>query len=79
MKAFTEPLLSLAGFEEMTKTAEKSSGLISVTGCIDAQKSQMIYAFGGHRKNKLIVTFGEQKAKPSVFLPFMMLIKQESW
>ena len=38
MKAFTEPLLSLAGFEEMTKTAEKSSGLISVTGCIDAQK-----------------------------------------
>lgn len=63
MKAFTEPLLSLAGFEEMTKTAEKSSGLISVTGCIDAQKSQMIYAFGGHRKNKLIVTFGEQKAK----------------
>lgn len=23
----------------------------------------MIYAFGGHRKNKLIVTFGEQKAK----------------
>lgn len=53
----------LAGFEEMTKTAEKSSGLISVTGCIDAQKSQMIYAFGGHRKNKLIVTFGEQKAK----------------
>ena len=39
MKAFTEPLLSLAGFEEMTKTAEKSSGLISVTGCIDAQKS----------------------------------------
>lgn len=26
-------------------------------------KSQMIYAFGGHRKNKLIVTFGEQKAK----------------
>jgi transcription-repair coupling factor (superfamily II helicase) len=63
VKAFTEPLLSLAGFEEMTKTAEKSSGLISVTGCIDAQKSQMIYAFGGHRKNKLIVTFGEQKAK----------------
>lgn len=37
MKAFTEPLLSLAGFEEMTKTVEKSSGLISVTGCIDAQ------------------------------------------
>ena len=54
MKAFTEPLLSLAGFEEMTKTAEKSSGLISVTGCIDAQKSQMIYAFGGHRKTSLL-------------------------
>ena len=63
MKAFVEPLRSLAGFEEMTKTAESSSGLVSVTGCIDAQKSQMIYAFGGSRRNKLIVTFNEQKAK----------------
>ena len=29
---------------------------------LDVYKRQ-IYAFGGHRKNKLIVTFGEQKAK----------------
>lgn len=27
MKAFTEPLLSLAGFEEMTKTAENRPDL----------------------------------------------------
>ena len=63
MKAFTKPLFDLAGFDEMTKTAENNKGLISVTGCIDAQKPQMIYAFGGDKKNKLIVTFHEQKAK----------------
>ena len=63
MKAFTKPLFDLAGFDEMTKTAENNKGLISVTGCIDAQKPQMIFAFGGDKKNKLIVTFHEQKAK----------------
>ena len=63
MKAFVEPLLELSGFQEMTQTAEKTKGLISITGCIDAQKSHMIYSFDNGKKNKLIVTFNEQKAK----------------
>ena len=63
MKAFVEPLLELSGFQEMTQTAEKTKGLMSITGCIDAQKSHMIYSFDNGKKNKLIVTFNEQKAK----------------
>ena len=62
MRAFTEPLQELSGFEEMTQEAQKP-GLITITGCIDAQKSHMIYGIGNGRKNKVIVTFHEQKAK----------------
>ena len=62
MRAFTEPLHELSGFEEMTKEAQKT-GLITISGCIDAQKSHMIYGIGNGRKNKVIVTFHEQKAK----------------
>lgn len=64
MKAFVDPLKTLSGFDEMTNTADQQSGLISITGCIDAQKPHMIYAFAGQKKkNKIIVTFNEQRAK----------------
>ena len=63
MKTFVEPLRELTGFAEMTDTAEKQKGLISITGCIDAQKPHMIYAFGEKKRNKVIVTFNEIKAK----------------
>ncbi len=62
MRAFTEPLQELSGFEEMTREAQKA-GLITISGCIDAQKSHMIYGIGNDRRKKVIVTFHEQKAK----------------
>lgn len=62
MRAFVEPLEELSGFEEMKHNMQQE-GLISITGCIDAQKPHMIYGVGNGRKNKIIVTFHEQKAK----------------
>lgn len=62
MKAFTNPLLELQGFSEMITEAEKSKGLTTITGCIDAQKPHMMYGFGNGLKNKIIVTFNEQRA-----------------
>ena len=62
MRAFTEPLQELSGFEEMTRGAQ-NAGLITISGCIDAQKSHMIYGIGNDRRHKVIVTFHEQKAK----------------
>lgn len=62
MNTFVKPLQELSGFSEMLQNARQHTGLVSVTGCIDAQKPHLIYASGG-RKNKLIVTFHEQKAK----------------
>lgn len=63
MKAFLEPLRELSGFEEMIRVTSKQKGLATITGCIDAQKPHMIYACNNGRKNKVIVTFHEQKAK----------------
>ena len=63
MEAFVKPLEELSGYEEMMRAAKQGAGLVSVTGCIDAQKPHLIYALGRERKNRLIVTFQEQKAK----------------
>ena len=63
MKAFTEPLRELAGWEELFPAADKKTGLTSITGCLDSQKPHMIYAFGDRSKSRLIVTFHEQRAR----------------
>ena len=63
MKTFVEPLKSLGAFSDMLKLARKEKGLYSVTGCIDAQKPHMMYACSDGKKNTIIVTFHEQKAK----------------
>ena len=62
MKALIEPLQELSGYEDMTKAAMQP-GLVTISGCIDAQKPHMIYALGRAKKKRLIVTFHEQKAK----------------
>ena len=63
MRAFVEPLENLMGFSDMIKTAEKETGLYSVTGCIDAQKAHMMYAAFCNKRNKIIITFHEQRAR----------------
>lgn len=62
MRAFAEPLRGLGGYEDILK-AQNKPGLVTVTGCIDAQKPHMIYGLGMGRKNRLIVTFHEQRAR----------------
>lgn len=62
MRAFIEPLEELSGYEEMTRALQKP-GLVTVSGCTDAQKPHMIHALGRVRKNRIIVTFHEQRAK----------------
>ena len=62
MEVFLKPLKELSEYETLVKAAEKP-GLVSVTGCIDAQKPHLFYALGQNRKNRLIVTFQEQKAR----------------
>lgn len=63
MNAFLEPLQELNGFQELTRALETEKGLVTVSGCTDAQKPHMIYAVNNGRKNKIIVAFHEQRAK----------------
>lgn len=66
MRTFVEPLENLGGFSDFLKSAKKTKGLYSITGCIDAQKPHMMYSCSANsdgRKNSIIVTFHEQKAK----------------
>lgn len=62
MRAFVEPLRELSGYEDMVRAAGQP-GLVTVSGCIDAQKSHMIYALGAGRRNRVVVTFHEQRAR----------------
>ena len=61
MKTFLRPLQELSGYEDI-KRAMDTEGLVSVTGCMDAQKPHMMYALGTEKKKRIIVTFQEQKA-----------------
>ena len=63
MKAFVRPLEEWNCFSDIVTINKREKGLISVTGCIDAQKPHMIYALGQVKKNRIIVTFHEQRAK----------------
>ena len=69
MKSFTAPLQELQGFLETKKALEKAAGPIQLSGCIDAVKPHMIHSFDvihsidGGKRNRIIVTFHEQKAK----------------
>lgn len=62
MEAFVKPLRELGGYEDMVRATQKA-GLVTVSGCIDAQKPHFIYALAGGRKKRIVVTFQEQKAK----------------
>ncbi len=63
MKAFLEPVAELEELQEAKKSVKNSCGVVQISGCIDAQKSHMVYAVSDGFKNKIIVTFSEQKAR----------------
>ena len=63
MIAFTKPVQDLQSYERLRGILEETSGVIQVSGCIDAVKPHVIYNCGNDYKHRIIVTFHEQKAK----------------
>ena len=63
MKTFTQPMQGLKEFEDLEAALPKLSGVIQISGCIDAAKPHMMYSIGNGSGNRIIVTFQEQKAK----------------
>lgn len=63
MRTFTEPLQGLKEMEDLEAKLPKLSGVLQVSGCIDAVKPHMMYGINNGSGNRIIVTFHEQKAK----------------
>lgn len=63
MKTFLQPVQELEDLQRALARLKKEHGVVQLSGCMDAQKSHMIFAAGDGFRNKIIVTFSEQKAR----------------
>ncbi len=63
MKVFKAPLTELAEFETVQKRCRKETGIFQFAGCVNSQKTHMMYALGDGVDVKLIAVSGEMKAK----------------
>ena len=59
MQALLTPLYELAEYDQMKKELRAGNGIVSVSGCVDAQKWHMAYGLGDGYKFKIIATFSE--------------------
>ena len=63
MQALTVPLKELAEFEELCKKRMKDVGMIRICGCVNSQKTHMMYALSDGPKIKVIACSSESKAR----------------
>ena len=63
MEALTGPLHELAEFEEIWKQREKEPGMLQISGCVNSQKTHLMYALGDGCDYKVIACSSESKAK----------------
>ena len=63
MRAFLEPLRSMEEISRLEAQLNKEPGIRMISGCIDSQKPHLMYGIGNDFKNKIIVTFNEQRAR----------------
>ena len=63
MEALTRPLHELAEFEEIWKQREKEPGMLQISGCVNSQKTHLMYALGDGFSYKIIVFSSEEKAQ----------------
>ena len=63
MNTFYEPLTELETFVQIKEKLKKEERLTLVTGCVESQKTHLIYGLGHDWPVKLILTYNELKAK----------------
>ncbi|HJD02712.1 MAG TPA: transcription-repair coupling factor [Candidatus Mediterraneibacter excrementavium] len=63
MKALLAPLEELADYLEIRRERDKGSGLIRITGCVNSQKTHLMYALGDGCEYRVIVFSSEEKAR----------------
>ena len=63
MQAFLAPLTELAEYQDIQKGRRKGEGLIQIAGCVNSQKTHLIYALGDGFEYRVIAFSSEEKAK----------------
>lgn len=63
MQALIAPLTELAEFETVLKKRTKETGILQFAGCVNSQKTHMMYALSDGFDFKIIATSSEMKAK----------------
>ena len=63
MRSLVRPLYELAEFEQIYRDRKKDAGMIRISGCVNAQKTHMMYALGGGFTYKVIACSSESKAR----------------
>ena len=62
MKALLAPLAELADYQDIRKERDKESGLIQIAGCVNSQKTHLMYALGDGCEYRVIAFSSEEKA-----------------
>lgn len=63
MKALTMPLTELADYEEIIKNRTKEYGMLQIAGCVNSQKTHLMYTLGDGIRYRLGVFSSDEKAK----------------
>ena len=63
MKAFMAPLQGLAEFERIKEKSKTNKGILQVSGCMESQKSHLMYGLSGIAPYRLILAEDERRAR----------------
>lgn len=63
MKAFLTPLQGLAEFEQIKEKSKTNKGILQVSGCMESQRSHLMYGLSGIAHYRLILAEDERRAR----------------
>ena len=63
MKAFLTPLQGLAEFEQIKEKSKTNKGILQVSGCMESQKSHLMYGLSRIAPYRLILAEDERRAR----------------
>lgn len=63
MKVFLTPLQGLAEFEQIKEKSKTNKGILQVSGCMESQKSHLMYGLSGIAPYRLILAEDERRAR----------------
>lgn len=66
LKTLMAPLAELEEFEQLNRSMQKEEFPVNVIGCMDTQKSHLIYGAGSGYRSRLVITHNEMRAKELV-------------